>query len=65
MQEVVNALTKAYTLKGMPIAIISNTIKGKGISFMEDNPKWHSRALTDEEYEIAMQDLNKAKEEIQ
>ena len=65
MNEVVNALNEAYTVKGMPTAIISNTIKGKGISFMENNPKWHSGALTDEEYEIAMQDLEKAKEEIQ
>ena len=65
MNEVVNALNEAYTIKGMPIAIISNTVKGKGISFMENNPKWHSGAISDEEYEIAIQDLNKAKEEIQ
>ena len=65
MQEVVDALNKAYTLTGMPIAIISNTIKGKGVSFMENNPKWHSGALLDEEYETAMNDLNRAKEEIQ
>ena len=32
---------------------------------MENNPKWHSGAISDEEYEIAMQDLNKAKEEIE
>ena len=65
MQEVVDALNEAYTVKGMPIAIVSNTVKGKGVSYMENNPKWHSGALTDEEYEIAMKDLNKAKEEIQ
>lgn len=65
MKEVVNALNEAVTVKGMPTAIISNTIKGKGVSFMENNPKWHSGAISDEEYEIAMRDLEKAKEEIQ
>ena len=65
MQQVVNGLNEAYTIKDRPVVIISNTIKGKGVSFMENNPKWHSGALTDEEYNIAMQDLNKAKEEIQ
>lgn len=65
MQEVVDALNEAYTVTGKPIAIISNTVKGKGVSFMENNPKWHSGAISDEEYEIAMQDLEKAKEEIQ
>ena len=65
MQEVVNALNEAFTVTGMPIAIISNTIKGKGVSFMENNPKWHSGALLEEEYETAMNDLNRAKEEIQ
>lgn len=65
MREVVNALNQAYTIKGMPTAIISNTIKGKGVSFMENNPKWHAGAISDEEYEMAVQDLNKAKEDIQ
>ena len=65
MEEVVQALNEAYAVKGKPIAIISNTIKGKGVSFMENNPKWHSGAISQEEYEIAMNDLNKAKEEIQ
>lgn len=65
MAEVVSALQEAYTIKGMPIAIISNTVKGKGVSFMENNPKWHSGAISDEEYAIAMNDLEKAKEEIQ
>lgn len=64
MEEVVNALNEAHNVKGQPVAIISNTIKGKGVSFMENNPKWHSGALSDEEYKIAMEDLEKAKEEI-
>lgn len=64
MEEVVEALNKAKEHKGNPIAIISNTIKGKGVSFMENNPKWHAGAISDEEYKIAMRDLEKAKEEI-
>ena len=63
MSEVINALNEARDVKGMPTVIISNTIKGKGISFMENNPKWHASAISDEEYEVAMNDL--AKEEIQ
>lgn len=65
MTEVVNALNEAYETKGVPTAIISNTVKGKGVSFMENNPKWHSGAISDEEYRIAMNDIEKAKEEIQ
>lgn len=57
MKQVVNGLNEAYMVQDKPVAIISNTIKGKGISFMENNPKWHSGALSDEEYKIAMQDL--------
>ena len=65
MEQVVNAINEAISAKGMPKVIISNTIKGKGVSFMENNPKWHNGAISDEEYETAMQELNKAKEEIQ
>ena len=57
MKQVVNGLNEAYMVQDKPVVIISNTIKGKGISFMENNPKWHSGALSDEEYKIAMQDL--------
>ena len=52
MEQVVEALNEAVTIKDKPIAIISNTVKGKGVSFMENNPKWHSGAISDEEYEI-------------
>ena len=59
MEQVVEALNEAVTIKDKPIAIISNTVKGKGVSFMENNPKWHSGAISDEEYEIAMKDLER------
>ena len=63
MEQVVDALNEAFTIKDKPIVIISNTIKGKGVSFMENNPKWHSGAISDEEYEIAMKDLERTEEE--
>ena len=63
MEQVVDALNEAFTIKDKPIAIISNTIKGKGVSFMENNPKWHSGAISDEEYEIAMKDFERTEEE--
>ena len=63
MEQVVNALNEAYQVIDKPIAIICNTAKGKGISFMENNPKWHNGQISDEEYKIAMQDLGKAEVE--
>lgn len=65
MDEIIKALETAYELKEKPKVIIANTIKGKGISFMEGNPKWHSGAISEEEYKIAIEELEKAKEEIQ
>lgn len=60
MYQIVNALNEAYQVTKQPIAIICNTVKGKGISYMENNPKWHTGQITDEEYKIAMQELEKA-----
>jgi transketolase len=51
---IINALEKAKTIKGKPTAIIAKTTKGKGVSFMEDNPKWHGTAPNEEEYKTAM-----------
>ena len=59
MEQVVSALNEAYEVKDKPIAIICNTVKGKGVSFMENNPKWHNGELSDEEYKIAMEDIEK------
>lgn len=63
MEQVVNALNEAYQVTNKPIAIVCNTVKGKGISYMENNPKWHTGLISDEEYKIAMQDLGKAEVE--
>ena len=64
MEQVVNALKEVGTVNGRPVAIVANTVKGKGVSFMENVPKWHSSGLTDAEYEIAMSDLSAREEEI-
>ena len=59
MESILDALSKAETVKEMPTAIIAKTIKGKGVSFMEDDIKWHGRAMTDEEYKKAIEELTK------
>ncbi len=64
MEQVVNALKEVRTVSGRPVAIVANTVKGKGVSFMENVPKWHSSGLTDAEYETAMRDLSAREEEI-
>ena len=51
------AMRNARECKGKPTAIIMKTVKGKGVSFMENNAGWHGKAPNDEEYAIAMADL--------
>lgn len=58
------AFDEAKHIKGMPTAIIAHTVKGKGISFMENQVGWHGKAPNDEEYEIALKDLEKAGEAL-
>ena len=58
------AFKEAKTIKGQPTAIIAKTIKGKGVSFMENQAGWHGKAPNDEEYEIAMKELEKAGEAL-
>ncbi|MBD5526362.1 MAG: transketolase [Lachnospiraceae bacterium] len=53
------AFKEAKATKGMPTAIICKTVKGKGVSFMENNAGWHGKAPNDEEYATAMADLEK------
>ena len=54
--EIDAAFKEAKATKGMPTAIIAHTVKGKGVSFMENNVGWHGKAPNDEEYKIAMED---------
>ena len=58
------AFKEAKTVKGCPTAIIARTVKGKGVSFMENNAGWHGKAPNDEEYKIAMADLEKEGEAL-
>ena len=58
------AFKEARETKGMPTTIIAKTVKGKGVSFMENAAGWHGKAPNDEEYEIAMADLEKAGEAL-
>ena len=58
------AFKEARETKGMPTAIIAKTIKGKGVSFMEDQAGWHGKAPNDEPYAQAMEDLEKAGEAL-
>ena len=62
--EIRAAFEEAKNTKGQPTAIIAKTIKGKGVSYMEDNAGWHGKAPNDEEYEIAMEELKKAGEAL-
>ena len=62
--EIDAAFKEARATKGMPTAIIAKTVKGKGVSFMEDKAGWHGKAPNDEEYAIAMADLEKAGEAL-
>ena len=58
------AFDEAKTVKGMPTAIIMKTVKGKDVSFMENNAGWHGKAPNDEEFAIAMADLEKVGEAL-
>lgn len=58
IEELIVAFEKAKEIKGVPTAIIAKTIKGKGVSFMENQVGWHGKAPNKEEYEKAIQDLN-------
>ena len=56
------AFKEAREVKGMPVAIIMKTVKGKGVSFMENQASWHGTAPNDEQYAVAMEDLKKVEE---
>ena len=61
--EIRAAMKEARETKGQPTAIIMKSTKGKGVSFMENNAGWHGKAPSDEEFAVAMADLEKIDEE--
>ena len=56
-KEIEEALNKAKQIKGKPTAIIAKTIKGKGVSFVENSVGWHGKAPNEEEYKMALKEL--------
>ena len=56
-KQIIESLEEAKTVKGKPTAIIAKTIKGKGVSYMENQASWHGKAPGEKDFEIAMQDL--------
>ena len=63
-KQIAAAFAEARQTKGMPTAIIAKTVKGKGVSFRENQVSWHGTAPNDEQYEIAMEELRKAGEAL-
>ena len=63
-EQIAKAFEEARATKGMPTAIIAKTVKGKGVSFMENAVNWHGVAPNDEQFEIAMRELEKAGEAL-
>jgi len=57
--ELIKAFESAKKTKGKPTAIIANTVKGKGVSFMENEAGWHGKAPNEEQYKLAMKELEK------
>ncbi len=62
--ELDDAFTRARATKGMPTVIVMNTVKGKGVSFMENKAEWHGAAPNDEQYRQAMHDLDEIEKSI-
>lgn len=59
IEELLNAFNVAKQIKGRPTVIIAKTIKGKGVSFMENKVEWHGRSPKEEEYKQAIEELSK------
>ena len=58
IQEIIDAFDVARNIKGKPVCIIAKTIKGKGVSFMENKAEWHGKAPNQEQYEQAIKDID-------
>lgn len=58
--ELADTIEKAKNIKGAPAVIIAKTVKGKGVSFMENKNTWHGKPIGDDEYQLAMRELGGA-----
>ena len=59
IQEIIDAFDVARNIKDKPTCIIAKTVKGKGVSFMEDKAEWHGKSPNEEQYRKAMEELSK------
>lgn len=64
MEQLDAAFKAARKVEGKPVAIVMKTVKGKGVSFMENQAGWHGTSPNDEQYAIAMEDLKKVEEAL-
>ena len=64
VEQLAAAFAEARATKGMPTAIICKTMKGKGVSFMENSVDWHGKAPNEEQYKVAMADLERIGEAL-
>ncbi len=64
MEQIAAAFADARKVSGAPVAIIAETVKGKGVSFMENQVGWHGKAPNDEQFEQAMAELKATGEEL-
>ena len=64
IEKLIAAFDKAKTVKGMPTVIVAHTIKGKGVSFVENKVEWHGIAPKKEEYERAIKELDEELKKI-
>jgi transketolase len=56
-EQILTAFDEAELVKGKPTFIVAHTVKGKGVSFMEDNHEWHGKAPNDDETKLALAEL--------
>ncbi len=63
INEIMDAFSKAEEKKDMPTVIIARTIKGKGVSFMENKVEWHGKTLSEENFKLAVEELTKTMSE--
>ena len=65
LEQIESALTEAKSVKGKPTCIVQKTLKGKGVSFMEDKCAWHGTAPNKEQYDAAMAELTAKLQELE
>jgi len=65
VEQIDNAIEEAKTIKGKPTLILANCVKGKNVSFMENQPQWHGSAPNKEQYEAAVAEIDAIIKELE